>query len=446
MPGKVPSSTPEDFLFGAMVRVGGLEHLARGYGKDALFGGPDLARTQLSSNGIEEMLLQRTLCTVAGLMVYTVCYGAAVEKLPPRLDDALEAWETSAESLRTYDMYLHVETVFVMKTVVVGKIEPKGKALPGVEVPGFPVIELRERGPGEVPGKRVQFSRQVLSREGKRRYELRNLESENWIEAKVFNGEIVRAISARKVVTSRIHGHGPDKLYFTNPELSYAALYHDMPFGGPLIKLLRSREGTRLVGDPSGKPEYVDIESLPEKGGDYPAFGWRIALDPAYGMMPVEIEFFKDTMKMPIRRTVIEEFHEVEAGVWAPIKARQEAMDPKGRIATVTHLVVDMERSAWNQPVQEELFTLVIPEGTSVVDDTRNIAFIAGEGDTGGNVDRLVEGARNVLKLSGRGEPGPTGAGSFFPTSRAILIWVNIVALAVILGIVLLRLRRRRML
>jgi hypothetical protein len=112
------------------------------------------------------------------------------------------------------------------------------------------------------------------------------------------------------------------------------------------------------------------VESAPEDGFYCPTCGWRIALDPAHGMMPVEIEFFRKTMQTPIRRIYITKFHEVEPGVWAPAKATHECLDWKnGRVMAEIHLAVDMERSQWNQPVAEKVFDLPIPEGTRVTID-----------------------------------------------------------------------------
>jgi hypothetical protein len=390
----------------------------------------------------KNMFAKTTLGSVLACVLLAVCSATGAEKAPVPLEDVLRAWETAGQSLRSYDVYLRVEYVFVLKSVVVGKKKPPGKAPPGLKVPEIPIIELRERPPGEPPSRRVEFSRQVLSKQGKRRYELWPSGSQIWIEAKVFDGEIVRSRSSRSAGTANIDGRGPDVKNFTGPELNYAALYWDMPYGGSIVKLFRARKGARLIEAPSGKADYVHIESAPEEGDYYPAFGWRIALDPAHGMMPAKIEFFRDTMKLPIVRTTIEEFHQVELGVWAPIKATHTYLDSRGRVPTEVHLAVDMTRSHWNQPVAEELFTLVIPEGTRVVDDTRNIAFVAGKGDTGKNLDALIENARNVVSPA---RPKPAELPPTEGRLRLLLLFgLNALVIAVILGIVYVRARKRR--
>ncbi len=380
------------------------------------------------------------LVSVLGVIVVVLCNLTVTARAESQLGDVLDAWETSAESLRSYDVYLHVEALSVMKAVVVGKRTSKGKAPPGTKPPEEPIIELRERPPGEQPGRYVQFSRQVLSKEGKRRYELWNPESRSWISASVFDGEIVRSMTQGGVTTASIRGRGPDTKNLSTPERNYAGLFRDMTFGGSIFTVLRSRRGVRLVQGSGDNTDYVHVESLPEEGDYYPNFGLRIALDPLHAMMPVEIKVFRGTMKAPHRRISIEEFFEVEPGVWAPVKATHDSLDAKGRIITAVHLAADMDRSNWNQPVSEELFTLVIPEGTGVVDRVRNVAFMAGEGDTGKNLDRLIENARNVIPTG-----PPTGAGNPRSSSRTfLLIGINALALAVILGILYARARRRR--
>ncbi len=70
----------------------------------------------------------------------------------------------------------------------------------------------------------------------------------------------------------------------------------------------------------------------------------------------------------------------------------------------VGKVTVDVERSRWNAPLEEELFRLPYPEGTQVSDMVAGRQITVGKGDDGSGVEALMAGATKQIKM----QVGPT--------------------------------------
>ncbi len=341
-------------------------------------------------------MLNRVFLAAASLLLSVAVCRAGLADGDADLATVLQAWERSAQAIQSYDVFLRVDETYVLEPVLTRKEDPE-RGTP-------PAFEFRKRTSGSAPTN-THFTRQVLSKEGKRRYELIPVKDKSWTEARVFDGEVVRGLTP-KTGFGIVKARGPNEDEFTPFYSSYAALYRDLPYGGSFFRLLRTRKGTRLVKPGLNDRDCVVVESPPEKGGDYPNFGWRVKLDPTHVMLPIEIELYRGSMKSREVLTRIQGFREVEAGIWAPVEATH-AHEVRGETIATGKVVVELDRSSWNQPVSEELFTLPFPVGTRVRDEAHNLIYVTGKPDTAKNIDALLEGARKAHPIRPPAPPEP---------------------------------------
>ena len=350
-------------------------------------------------------------------------YGAS----PLALEDVLRSVETAAEGIRSYEVYLTCTRHWTLKTVVVGTM---------MDGPlEAPILEWRQREPGEDPETEVFLYRQVLAPGGKRRIEQLDPQTEEPLRIVVSDGEVMRRMDKPKAAGSisslvKAVEDGHDYLgYLGNPFAS-----------GSIVQMTRNRQSRVLVEDDSGK---VAFEARPG-GTSYASFGWRISLDPEHGLLPARIERYRHSMKRLYSRTEVNEFREVEPSVWAPVDVTIQFYDSKperatfGEVAHVIHAVVDQERSRWNLPLSDDTFRLAFPGGTRVHDTVRKVTFVAGKGDTGKNLDDLMKNAKDVVPFHDAAELGqlgpPTGR---WGTWRWILVGLSVgllVALLLVMG------------
>jgi hypothetical protein len=359
------------------------------------------ARPAILVNGreIEEPLMVRwfafMFCAAVTATALCAADGPADGGRP---DTALAAWKASGAAVHCFDVSMRVETVFIMKVVTVGTMTIGPRK---IEVPRR---EFRPRGPGEPPNVVVQYTRQALSETGKRRSELLPAIGGRWTEARVYDGEATRQVT-NSGAQAGVIGRDPDHMEFTEFQCNYLSLFKDLPYGGAMVPLFRSRHGTRLLGRGAGAGEYAVVESPLEKG-NYENFGWRVWLDPRHGMLPAKIDLFQRSMQSLFCRTTIERFHQIEPGVWAPVEATHE-FGPEGQVRTRVRLSVDMTRSRWNQRLSEDLFKLDFPPGAAVNDRARNLVYVAGDGKPAHHVDQLLEGAPRGQNSPATASPQP---------------------------------------
>jgi len=300
---------------------------------------------------------------LGGLWIPMIAGAAESKPRDGRLEAALAAWEKSAAALQSYDLFLRVDTTNLTEQP---KVAPKDRR----SSEELARAEPRFLPPGTKPPVITDFSRQVLSKQGKRRFENLDPKGDNWTNAKVFDGKVVRWLSL-KGKTGGVSDAGPDKASFASYYNDYGALYRDLSGGGTIVWLLRSRHGASIVEGREGERNYVVIESPPEEGDYYPKLELKIDLDPNHGMMPAEIDSgFRSSDQTRFWRITIEKFHEIQPGVWAPVQATYR-WGPPGKVFSIINVAVDMARSQWNKPVSEDLFTLAYPVGTRVVDFSR---------------------------------------------------------------------------
>lgn len=375
----------------------------------------------------------RYVCILLAAMCAAMIAGAAQPKPPDaRLGAALAAWEQSAAALQSYDLVLRMEATDMTAHPKVDLREAKSHE----ELRAEPILLPA----GIEPTVITESVRQVVSAQGKRRYDDLDPNGGGLTHAKVFDGEIVRWFS-RKQGTGGVSAAGPDQRGFAPYYKDYGALYRDLPMGGAIIPLLRSRQGTRIVEGQGAERNYVVIESPPEGKDNYPKLELRIALDPNHGMMPAEIDSrFRSSKQSPLWRITIERFDEVEPGVWAPVRATYR-WGPPGKVFSIIKLVVDMGQSRWNKPVSEDLFTLAFPVGTTVKDDVRSLVYATGKPDTGKNVDELLDGARQVIRLPVAAPPKVKVNAQGL--TRIILVAANVALIAVLVAIFSFRRWRR---
>jgi len=316
---------------------------------------------------------------------------------PPPLEDVLRSMETAGEGIQSYDLYLKCTRHWPLKSVVVGTKKEGPREVP--------ITKWAELEKGEQPKIEVFLYRQVLAPGGKRRIERLDPKTEEGVGSVVSDGEVMRRLDKPKAMGSisslaNAVEDGHDYLgYLGNPFAS-----------GSIVEMTRERKSRVLPEDSSGM---VAFEARPG-GLSYASFGWRVWLDPEHGLLPARIERYRRSMEGLYSRTEVHEFHQVEAGVWAPVDVTIQYYaapgTPKsGKVTHVIHAVVDQKRSRWNLPLEDETFRLAFPAGTRVHDTVRHVAFVAGKGDTGKSLEDLMKNARDVAPIhdAAEGQVGP---------------------------------------
>jgi hypothetical protein len=292
-----------------------------------------------------------------------------------------------------------------------------------------PILEWRALNAGEKPKSESVLYRQVLSSHKKRRIEWLNQDSQEPWEVVVFDGEVRKAFQ-RATSTGLIAA--PTVRHLDDGH-DYATFFRN-GFGAiSFVTLFGQRASTRVVADRSGKASVIES---PPGGADVATFGWRLWLDPRHGLLPKRIERYENSMEHVYCRTVINQFHEFEPGVWAPVDVTVTFHHPApgtphyGDVNQVVHSVVDVSRSRWNEPLSDELFVLAFPAGVTVADKTHRVVLVTGERDTGKNIDKLVAGARKTFPLDD-GRPAPLPIAWWW---RVALVALNAVLIAAFLA------------
>jgi len=357
-------------------------------------------------------MLVRLPCWVAGILLTSVCGpagGAASDSLP----DTINAFQRAAVSIRSFDVYVRIDRAWPLKAVIVERTKD-GKPL---------AAEWRDRAPGEPPKKETLLMRQVLGPNGERRSALLDRDGKTW--EKTFDGEVTRFLDVRK---RDAWLDGPADLNFIEFGLDYLMLYESRTRDGTLAEVLRSRNGTRLAAAGPEDLGMAVVEAPPHQATD---IGFRVALDPSHGMLPSRIIRSPHGSRDEGSETRVTMYREVKAGLWVPVKAAA-TFGPPNRPSYVVEFEVDVARSRWNEPLSADTFALPIPEGIRVKDFRRGVAFISGEGDTGKEIDRLVENAREVFVFGERGKAPGFAPAPRRPFLLGLLVGIHVVCLAVI--------------
>lgn len=137
-------------------------------------------------------------------------------------------------------------------------------------------------------------------------------------------------------------------------------LYHDYlnpVVGGRLLTELLSSPDTRINPLPPPNPPGTWI-GMELKTRRLPGTVLQLWLDTSHGCLPVKLDRYRerDGSLVLVTRLQIEEFLQVDAETWAPARGLLNPLVIE-TIRETALLAVVRERSTWNQPLAETLFT-----------------------------------------------------------------------------------------
>ncbi len=368
-----------------------------------------------------------SLCVFASLCQSSAAVDNDTSKIS--VSSVLDAFAASVDAVRSYDVFVTFHKEFLLKAEAVGG---------GSDNRGAPMrLAYREYKLGESKDEIRVLTREWLAGH-KRRFQTTAHGAkgwDHWIEAGVFDGELSAQLN-RKTAVSGISSRTPHERPLALFEQNYACLFRDLPHGGSLVELLRSRQGTRID---KGDAQLIEVE-CPQEGTTYRDFGWRISFDPQRGMLPVKMEHYMHNMDVPYCVTSIEAFRLVAPGVWVPTKGIHVFFEQDGRKSSMATLQVDEMRSQWNTPVSDDVFVLTLPAGTKVIDEVRDLAYVSGQSDSSANIDELVENSSKFVPLAGAKQVSPPKAARHWTWA---LLAAHGAAIVVFLLLLLRRVRRR---
>lgn len=374
----------------------------------------------------------RTMVGAFWLLLAGIASAPAAEELS--VQQVLDLLDTATKALRSYDVYLQVTETYLVRSERV-KITTKD----GKEVE---VTRPRDLLPGEGPLVEKFAYRQVLA-QGKRRIERIDPATGKASSTTVADGEVERSLNPEA-----ISGYlGPMPRQFVSEGSDYSTFYRNEFGDRDLVEILRSRKGTRVIPDPApGKQPRLVLYSPPESGTTFSIWGFRVFMDPQKALMPVLVEKFEiiEGKEVLLRRTVVDAFHEVEKGLWVPIKVTSTFYSSSqgplfGKPVVQIVAQVDVARSRWNVPIPDDTFVLKFPPGIHVTDRLRNIKFISGDGDTGENLRALAKRAREVIPINA--PPVEEQDASYQHATRLLLVAGAVVLCLAIVVVVCLKRR-----
>jgi hypothetical protein len=350
------------------------------------------------------------------------------------IDAVLSAISNSIKEIKTYDLHISVKHVFPFRQRFSHPpINEKGGAASG--------STLQRRSPGEPAETRIDSYRQIGDAIGRRRVESLGPDGK-WFEAWAFDGEITRSLNTTLSKAS-LSPVPPAQGPFLPASDRYEILLGELFQGGSLLDLLVQR---RQVLELTGTDQTPVIHVPTMEGRLYPRFSWLIELDPGHGMLPKKITTFEKGVETPLSVTEITAFQRLKDGHLVPTEGnRKEFAPPSVGVGdspvVITYLTIDSTQSRWNEPLDETLFTIHIPPGTSVRDDVRKLVYVSGNANPAANLDDLAKGAKKVLSIKGQ----PIGSileGDHPHSWRRWAIAANVVAVFLLL-IAIYRMRKR---
>lgn len=336
---------------------------------------------------------------------------------------SLEAWNSAAEAVWSYDVYasitVHAHSKSQQQLVVAGE------------------HELRQRfslGKWRVDLLRTQ-----------RKYTDRPeeiSEAANEPSAYAFDGKQIRYFSH-----SNNFGQVQDRRTFSPAKLLAPQLFEMFKahFGGePFLSMLRDRaaRGTMLKADSTVLLDLpVDEAALLHTFWN---LDFQITLAPSAGWQPIHIRYGQElgADASPFFVEYSNDFEEVAPRVWAPIRCTKavhskaivgDAMQPAG----VTEIRIDRERSQFNVDIPPEVFEMAFPPGALVYDASSGQNYVQSQGSEKDYraFDELV---RQKVDSFEERRPGAVGT-SFRKATSVVLIVVNGLIVAGLLFIVLRR-------
>jgi hypothetical protein len=338
------------------------------------------------------------------------------------LNTAMTLFQEAGKAVRSYDLYIAFKYSAFLRNEVVSS-DPSNKVKK-------PLGALRSLQPGEEPKTQLGITRQVYQA-AKWRHEKLD-DASKPLHILVCDGEMERSLD--------IPSAGG---YFRKPSLAavsegieYLEFIKNAYGKADLHRILRQRRNTRLVVGKNAETSEVIIQTDPENGDDYdmPKWGFRVHLDLQKDCMPRQIERFivlENGSEFVERTTSIKTYIKLSEGLWVPTEGItsifSNAEGPtKGHMAAQIITTVDVSRSKWNLPIDENMFDLSFPTGTKIVDKIRNVVFVTGNSQPESNMKELIKSAKNVLRLT---EAAPTVPNN---TATIVLLFIAVVLASVL--------------
>ncbi len=333
------------------------------------------------------------LVQAVGAVLFVIDNLAAASETPDA-PAMLRAADAAIEAIYSYDLQIRVDSKWHLRTV---------------PDPAHGSVRWAAPRPGEQLSSQVAFYRQVRAPGGKFHIEIlpeaRQAPPSRDVHHLISDGVMLMSHNPAEKKVSIRHPRDNALSIGHNYRDGYAYLFP----GWSLRKILEQRlEHCDVHGDAASGQIRIDVPRV--KNSLLSNFSFRLWLDPEKGYLPTKIERFWREGDDPHSVTTVVDGREIVPGVWAPVKMVTEFVDsvePKGptygQPSLTTTLTVDEARSTWNSTqLDERLFRLTVPKGTSVTDLVSGISFVTGtEGDVAGDMEKLIANAKDVVPLSG---------------------------------------------
>ncbi|PQO35129.1 hypothetical protein [Blastopirellula marina] len=275
-------------------------------------------------------------------------------------DPRLQVYFDSVAKIRSFDVMVNETTKFHYKTERAAD-QPLGQRVPK--------LTHRKYLPSEVPTERSAATRQVWEAETKRRRVEHDVTPNGNGAISIFNGKTVTAYN-KTASFGTVAAQNPGQRPLVHSSSRYDTLLGEIFLGGEYQEMFAKRqpvETKEVDGD-------LLVTSPAQPGPMYPSCTFELLLDKEHGFLPKKITVSsKGRIDFDVE---VMEFRSLGDGVWVPTKSRfrdyllAEQIDPVFPVHFLTTEVsIDVDRSAWNQPIPEETFHVLFPAGTGVLDE-----------------------------------------------------------------------------
>lgn len=298
----------------------------------------------------------------------------------PEPKQTLDALETAINSLKSFDVQLQVKTDIFFSE----QVHENGVSKPGLVVYERPKTDFTK-------------SKQLFNN-GWRRIEKYDSKSGKLAQVYGSDNETQRIlfVESHRGSVARAGGKAIEWGY------DYQETFRQLCDGIPISLIYRERLDKLTVR----REATLIILEVPPCEGSYGHWGFRVYADTANKFFPVKIETYqirKGVEEVLARMTVIER-KTITPSLVVPIKAVTEFLScsrdlGKYQQAFRTHtMIVDVEKSHWNEKISEDELRVQFPTGLLVIDDIREVALVVGKADPGKNLDTLVANSRIVAQ------------------------------------------------
>jgi hypothetical protein len=314
------------------------------------------------------------------------------------IDAVLAQYLASVGRIQNYDVVISQTVTPRLKVVFVEQLDP---ANPQVTV----ARRWAPLDPGDKPIVHESKIRQVSAQDGRERIEAEHSHGPPRELLAVNDGVTLRTLSK---TAGAVSGSVRDAASRGVPTVESYSNY----LRGSLADLARvlrnlgEHSGMRLLSVEEGKDaEHLAAIAMP----DSESHEFRVWFDARHGQLPVKVESWREELTdagpVLISRREVGRFHEVLPGVWAPVEITvtsfsRIAGNLLGQPTSVSNTMVDVSKSRWNVPLDEELFELKFAPGTEVFDQIDELQLTAGDGDDGHSLELLLRNATQKRKIA----------------------------------------------